>query len=152
MEHEATERMVEVANSQLAEVHAQQEIPEPYSAVFHDWSSDPYGGGWHEWKANFRIDEIMWKMLKPVDNDDIFIVGEAYSIGQGWVEGALTTAEQMLETRFGFDRPTWLDDKYHLMPVLEGGCGELAGCISAKAMDATLASMTPDCLAKVEEG
>jgi hypothetical protein len=30
------------------------------------------------------------------DNDDIFIVGEAYSIEQGWVGGALGTAETML--------------------------------------------------------
>lgn len=148
----ATDEMVSSANRQLEEVHAQQNIPQPYSAVFHDWSGDPYGGGWHEWKANYRLDEIMWKMLKPVANDDIFIVGEAYSIGQGWVEGALTTAEQMLESYFGLRRPKWLDPNYALMPVPEGGCGQLGGCIPATAMDATLASITPNCLDKIQEG
>lgn len=152
MQHKATEEMVSVANKQLAEVHAQQEIPQPYSAVYHDWSSDPYGGGWHEWKANYRIDEIMWKMLKPVANDDIFIVGEAYSIGQGWVEGALDTAETMLEEYFGLERPKWLDPNYALMPVPKDGCGSLEGCIKATEMDATLASMTPNCLQKIQEG
>lgn len=150
--NKATEDMVFVANKQLAEVHAMQEIPQPYSAVYHDWSSDPYGGGWHEWKANYRIDEIMWRMLKPVAKDDIYIVGEAYSIGQGWVEGALTTAEQMLEKYYGLARPSWLDKNYELMPVPDGGCGELTGCIPATAMDASLQSMTPNCLEKIQEG
>jgi lysine 2-monooxygenase len=152
MEYKATEEMVLVANKQLAELHAQQEIPQPYSAVYHDWSGDPYGGGWHEWKANYRLDEIMWKMLKPVEQDDIFIVGEAYSIGQGWVEGALDTAEQMLESYFGLPRPNWLDANYALMPVPQGGCGSLDGCIPATEMGATLASMTPHCLDKIQEG
>jgi monoamine oxidase len=152
MEHPATEEMVSVANRQLAELHAQQEIPPPYSAVYHDWSSDPYGGGWHEWKANYRLDEIMWRMLKPVDKEDIFIVGEAYSIGQGWVEGALDTAETMLEEYFDLQRPTWLDPSYDLMPCKMGGCGSLDGCIPATAMGATLESITPNCLKKIQEG
>jgi len=152
MEHKATDEMVFVANKQLGEMHAQQEIPQPYSAVYHNWSSDPYGGGWHEWKANYRIDEIMWKMLKPVEADDIFIVGEAYSIGQGWVEGALDTAETMLEEYFGLKRPKWLDPTYALMPVPRGGCGDLTGCISSNEMGASLASMTPDCLTQIQEG
>jgi lysine 2-monooxygenase len=152
MEFPATEDMVNSANKQLAEVHAQQEIPLPYSAVYHDWSGDPYGGGWHEWKANYRLDEIMWKMLKPVEGDDIFIVGEAYSIGQGWVEGALDTAETMLEEYFNLPRPKWLDPDYALMPVPKGGCGNLEGCIPATEMGATLDSMTPNCLDKIQEG
>lgn len=148
----ATDEMVHVANKQLGEVHAMQEIPQPYSAVFHDWSGDPYGGGWHEWKANYRLDEIMWKMLKPVDKEDIFIVGEAYSIGQGWVEGALDTAETMLEEYYGLERPKWLDPNYALMPVPKDGCGSLNGCVPATEMGATLASMTPNCLCKIQEG
>lgn len=152
MERQPTEEMVQIANRQLAEVHAQQEIPAPYAAVYHDWSADPYGGGWHEWKAGYRLDQIMWKMLKPVDKDDIFIVGEAYSIGQGWVEGALDTAETMLEEYFELKRPKWLDKDYALMPVPKGGCSSMDGCIPATATNASLASMTPSCLTKIQEG
>ncbi|TDW96380.1 flavin monoamine oxidase family protein [Dinghuibacter silviterrae] len=150
--HQPTEEMVLIAGRQLAEVHAQQEVPPPYAAVYHDWSDDPYGGGWHEWKAGYRLDEIMWQMLKPFEGNDVFVVGEAYSIGQGWVEGALDTAETMLETYFGLDRPSWLDKDYALMPVPQGGCGALGGCIPATAMGATLSSMTPNCLDKIQEG
>ena len=99
-----TEEMVSAANRQMAEMHAMPEIPMPYSPVYHTWNEDPYGGGWHEWKANYRLDEIMCRMRKPVDDQDIFIVGEAYSYGQGWVEGALDTAESMLEDYFGLQK------------------------------------------------
>lgn len=148
-----TEEMVTVATMQISEVHAQQSVPLPYSVVYHDWSGDPFGGGWHEWKANYRLDQIMWRMLKPVDHDDIYICGEAYSIGQGWVEGALTTAEQLLEKYFGLSRPRWLlSTTYELMPCPDGDCVSTCGCVQAKAMEATLASMTPSCLASIQVG
>jgi monoamine oxidase len=95
----------------------------------------------------------MWRMLKPVDQEDVFICGEAYSIGQGWVEGALTTAEQMLEKHFGLRRPEWLKTDYELMPCPDGGCGSTSGCIPATAMgDSTLAEITPNCLTSIQEG
>jgi lysine 2-monooxygenase len=154
MEFQATEEMVFVANKQVTEVHAQQEVPMPYSAVYHDWSGNPYGGGWHEWKANYRLDEIMCRMRKPVATDNIFIVGEAYSIGQGWVEGALDTAESTLEDFFGLTRPEWLDKDYPLMPVpCPGGCGVLEGCVPCSGKkDESLAAITPNCLQKIQEG
>ena len=104
-EFPATDEMVDTANRQVAQVHALPELPEPYSAVYHTWNEDPYGGGWHEWKANYRLDEVMCRMRKPVAKEDIFIVGEAYSYGQGWVEGALDVAESMLEDFFGLGVP-----------------------------------------------
>ena len=38
----------------------------------------------------------------------VFLCGEAYSVSQGWVEGALNTAERMLEEHFGLPRPAWV--------------------------------------------
>ncbi len=97
----ATQDMVEIANRQVAEVHALPEIPIPYAAAYHDWSDDPYGGGWHEWKAGYRVNEVIDRMIHPVAGEDIFIVGSAYSYDQAWVEGALATSEAMLEKFFG---------------------------------------------------
>lgn len=99
----ATQSMVEIAHRQVEIMHGQQKLPMPYSAIFHDWSDDPYGGGWHEWKAGYRYDEIISKMVKPVDNEDVFIIGEAYSNNQGWVEGALETADDMMKKYFNLD-------------------------------------------------
>lgn len=151
-EFPATEEMVYVANRQVAQVHALPEIPMPYSAVYHSWNEDPYGGGWHEWKANYRLDEIMCRMRKPVAKEDIYIVGEAYSYGQGWVEGALDTAESTLQEFFGLKRPRWLKKDYQLMPNPCPGCGDLEGCVECKDCAKSLNAITPNCLKKVEEG
>jgi lysine 2-monooxygenase len=150
MEFPATDQMVQVANRQVAAVHALPEVPMPYSAVYHTWNEDPYGGGWHEWKANYRLDEIMCRMRKPVRDQDIYIVGEAYSYGQGWVEGALDTAESALEDFFGLERPAWLKKSYALLPNPCPGCGDLGGCVECEDCAATLTSITPSCLKAVE--
>ena len=50
----------------------------------------------------------MCRMRHPVADQEIYIVGEAYSYEQGWVEGALNTAESMLEQFFGLSKPAWL--------------------------------------------
>lgn len=109
-----TEQMVQAAQQQVKEVHDLRFVPEPYSAVYHDWSDDPYGAGWHAWKAGFRFWELMPKVRHPVPGEDVYICGEAYSINQGWVEGALQTAELMLEEHFGLKRPSWLPASYNL--------------------------------------
>lgn len=154
----ATAEMVDVANRQIAQVHALPQVADPYAAIYHSWNEDPYGGGWHEWKANYRLDQIMCQMRKPVADHDIHIVGEAYSLGQGWVEGALTTAESTLQDFFGLKRPPWLDPDYALMPnpCPPGdpcaGCGDLEGGIPSFTTAATLAAITPNCRRAVQEG
>ncbi|QAY77446.1 FAD-dependent oxidoreductase [Sphingosinicella sp. BN140058] len=146
--YRATRLMVEVANAQIATVHALPSIPMPYAAVYHTWNEDPYGGGWHEWKAGYRLDKIMWQMLKPLPDQDVHIVGEAYSYGQGWVEGSLTTAEQMLQTHMGLTPPRWLDPNYQLMPAPEGGCGEIEGCLRSFDTADVLQAATPSCFGR----
>jgi len=151
-EFPATEEMVHIANRQVAQVHALPEVPLPYAAVYHTWNEDPYGGGWHEWKANYRLDEVMCRMRKPVHDQDVYIVGEAYSYGQGWVEGALDTAESTLQQYFGLKWPAWLTDKnYALLPNPCPGCGDLQGCIEVTDATKTLDDVTPDCLKPIEE-
>lgn len=111
---EVTRQMVEAAQAQVRQVHGLDFVPRPYAAAYHDWSDDPYGGGWHAWKAGFKFWEIMPKIRQPVVGEDVYVCGEAYSINQGWVEGALQTAELMLEEHFGLDRPKWLPKDYSL--------------------------------------
>lgn len=93
--------MVDEANRQLAEVHGLVDIPRPYDAAFRDWGDDPYGGGWHSWNIDVDATATMPRVIRPVDSEDVFICGEAYSTYQGWVEGALQTAEMMLTSHFG---------------------------------------------------
>ena len=146
----ATDQMVRIAHKQVEEVHGLPEIAAPYAAVYHSWNEDPYGGGWHEWKAGFRLDEIMCRMRKPVPEHNIFIVGEAYSFGQGWVEGALDTAESTLEEFFGLPQPEWLKlGNNTLLPNPCPGCGPLdeehAPCVPVSKETSDLAAITPNC-------
>ncbi len=47
-------------------------------------------------------------MLKPLPGRELYVCGEAYSLAQGWVEGALERAETMLQRHFGLQKPGWL--------------------------------------------
>ena len=111
-EFDVTSQMVEAAQKQVCEIHGLRFVPEPYSAVYHDWSEEPYGAGWHAWKAGFRFWDLMKQVRKPSKNEDVFICGEAYSINQGWVEGALQTADLVLQEHFDMRPPSWLPDDY----------------------------------------
>jgi hypothetical protein len=146
----ATDQMVRIAHEQVEEVHGLPAIPAPYAAVYHSWDEDPYGGGWHAWKAGYRLDEIICRMRKPVDEHDIFIVGEAYSFGHGWVEGALATAESTLQEFFDLPEPEWLELGNHtLLPSPCPGCGPLDGervpCVPVIKETGDLAAITPFC-------
>jgi monoamine oxidase len=109
-----TRQMVQAAQDLVREVHGVGFVPEPFTAAYHDWSDDPYGAGWHAWKAGVEFWKVMPKIRKPIASEDVFICGEAYSINQGWVEGALQTAELMLEEHFGMKPPSWLPSDYNL--------------------------------------
>jgi lysine 2-monooxygenase len=151
-EFAATDAMVQVANRQVTQVHGLLEIPMPYSALYHSWNEDPYGGGWHEWKANYRLDQVMCRMRKPVAEHHIHIVGEAYSYYQGWMEGALDTAESTLQEFFGLKTPAWLAPRdYPLLPIPCPGCDDLEGCVKCKDFAKILDSITPSLLKALEE-
>ncbi|MGE8511442.1 MAG: flavin monoamine oxidase family protein [Chryseobacterium culicis] len=110
---QATEFMVNELINQLKEVHG-IDIPQPYITYFRDWTDDPYGAGYHAWKAGFSVKDVMPYMRKPLIDEQIHIIGEAYSDQQGWVEGAFCEAEKMLQTHYKLDWPYWLDPDYYL--------------------------------------
>ncbi|MEO6131949.1 MAG: FAD-dependent oxidoreductase [Saprospiraceae bacterium] len=111
---QASEIMVNEIMHQLRELHGMKRIPDPYITWFKDWTLDPYGCGYHAWKAGYVVKDVMEYMRKPMSTENIFICGEAYSALQGWVEGALCVAEKMLQEHFGLEQPEWLDKEYYL--------------------------------------
>jgi lysine 2-monooxygenase len=80
----------------------------PLAACFQDWSVDPYGGGWHYFALGHDGVVDSQAMLKPMAHRDLFVCGEAYSLAQGWVEGALERAETLLQQHFALKPPVWL--------------------------------------------
>jgi len=98
---QAPERMVKHAREQLRELHKCY-VPKPIDTAYFNWTDDPYGGGYHAWKANYNVPSMMRKIRNnPVGSEAIYVCGDAYSDQQGWVEGALCVAENMLIDNFG---------------------------------------------------
>ena len=52
--------------------------------------------GTHLWKPSFRFDQARQAQLAVRIHDNLFIVGEALSDCQGWLEGALRSVEQLI--------------------------------------------------------
>ncbi|MGZ4049818.1 MAG: hypothetical protein ACXVNN_10675, partial [Bacteroidia bacterium] len=102
----ASAAMVKMLRKQLAEMHFgpgadYKLVPEPLDATFMDWSLPPFNAGYHAWAAHYDIGDVQRKIRKPSQlikgkDANIFIVGEAYSNDQAWVEGAYCTAESVL--------------------------------------------------------
>ncbi len=107
-EHPAPHKMVAEMHRQLMELHNIYDAPEPLEAAYMDWSDDPYGGAVHFWNSGYKSWEVLQAMTKPVEDFPCFICGEAYSTNQTWVEGALQTAEIVLQKHFKLSAPKWL--------------------------------------------
>ncbi|UFZ08026.1 FAD-dependent oxidoreductase [Bradyrhizobium ontarionense] len=107
--HKAPELMVNEVHRQLLEIHGvdhRKDIPFPYAAAYRDWSEDPFGGGANFWHLHVDSEQVGRDILQPKPSLPVFICGEAYSHQQGWVEGALQTADQMLATHFALPPPS----------------------------------------------
>jgi monoamine oxidase len=114
--HKAPKEMIARATEQLALLHGLdvEDIPDPVFGAYADWSLEPYGGGWNFWEPQVDVQPVMRRVKQPFDGYPLYIVGDAYSGVQGWVEGALTTAEIVLQRQFGLQRPEWLPADYYL--------------------------------------
>ena len=83
-------------------------VSKPVTAIFLDWSRPPYRGGWHAWNAGTRPWQDRGIIARPFGHDErVFIVGEAFSKEQGWIEGALRQTEFVLSSWLGVDEPSW---------------------------------------------
>ncbi len=112
---QASQLMVNEVMNEVRELHSStMQIPDPYVTWYKDWTQDPFGGGYHAWKAEYSIKDVMVYMRSPNPYETIYICGEAYSDQQGWVEGAFCTAEHMLQDHFQLTWPDWLDKNYYL--------------------------------------
>jgi hypothetical protein len=115
------QQMTDQLQKQLWEMHG-FEIPEPVAGpIYFNWDVEPFGGGWHNWRPGLKSWEVMPRIRRmsvgPGGGDPrVFLCGEAWSNQQGWVEGALNTAEMVLETYFGLSRPDWVASTYDFGP------------------------------------
>jgi monoamine oxidase len=93
----ASDEMVDEVARQLGTIHGQSFSPEVQAAAFRDWGDDPFGGGWNSWNIGVKSWEVKQQIVQPLSDTPLYICGEAYSDAQGWVEGALETADILLK-------------------------------------------------------
>lgn len=74
-------------------------LPEPAAVTYRDWSVGGVGAGWHQWAIGTDPEATMAYLRNPVPG--MHVCGEAWSRGQGWIIGAVDTAEAMLTEQFG---------------------------------------------------
>ncbi|MFB6068577.1 MAG: flavin monoamine oxidase family protein [Halobacterium sp.] len=110
---EAPDRMVDAAMEQVRELHG-VDVPDPYAAYYKNWANDPFGGGYNHWKPDVDVRSAMRFMRQPNPDHAVHVVGSAYSGRQGWVEGALCTAEKTLQEHLDAAWPAWLPEEYYL--------------------------------------
>ena len=102
-DYAASPRIIFEAHRQLLELHglSEDDVPPPFASACMSWSRDPFGGGAHFWNKGVRSHDVAERILQPIHGWPVYICGECWSHEQGWVEGALQTAEAMLQRHFG---------------------------------------------------
>ncbi|XP_065182673.1 aplysianin-A-like [Sycon ciliatum] len=92
-----SQHMVDLAMHQLHQLHNVNAgtIPPPYTAAAIHWPVS-----WHNWGIGANPSEVIRKVGQLDAYQNVFICGEAYSKSQGWAEGALRSAEYILEEYF----------------------------------------------------
>jgi len=113
----AIKRLVDKAHRQVCALHPGADPPAPYVGMVMDWSLPPYLGGWHTWQTSVRPWRVMERMKNPFTK--LYVCGEAYSPEQGWVEGALRSAELVLNY-MGVSPPDWVPETAYLEQQFSG--------------------------------
>lgn len=98
------------AHRQVKQLHPSlsERIPPPTVAIGKEWRI-----GWHTWKAGIEAEKAIKGMMRPFGSDtDLFVCGEAFSPEQGWIEGALKSAELVLQ-ELGLSPPDWIENSMY---------------------------------------
>jgi monoamine oxidase len=96
---------LEAFHQQMIEVYQPSGVPsKPTSGFAQDWGAPAYGGASHVWSRGTDIATIAGSTRTLAPN--LHICGEAWSNSHGWIEGALESAEDLVQQEFGLD--AWL--------------------------------------------
>lgn len=93
---QTTDGLTAVAQHQLSLMHGVK-VPKAYWATFMNWDRPLTGGGWHFWKTGVKTSEILPKIQQPIKDQDLYLCNEAFSVQNGWTEGALVSAQKIVD-------------------------------------------------------
>jgi monoamine oxidase len=76
----------------LIKLFSDIDIPMPTKIItsFHDSAT-------HVWKPSVDPYQMYKEIMKPIDSEKVYIVGEAYSLNQQWSEGAVQSVNDLMD-------------------------------------------------------
>lgn len=78
----------------LRKIFNDSEIPNPLAIYKKYWKE-----GTHMWKPSVDSQYVSRRILKPWQNEKIFVVGESYSLMQQWSQGTLQTVNDFINLK-----------------------------------------------------
>ena len=88
------------------------DIPMPLASFSNPMGFDSsVSDQWYQFKAGYVPEQVIADIIKPEDDEDIYISQSSYSAHQGWINGAIAAAIDLMETYFGIDNP-FADEPY----------------------------------------
>lgn len=76
-------------------------LPSPVGAITQHWNENGAGAAFHLWAAGSHPEISMNNAFCPFEGQKLHICGEAWSMCQGWIEGALETTDLVISRHFG---------------------------------------------------
>ncbi|MEP3836914.1 MAG: FAD-dependent oxidoreductase [Algibacter sp.] len=93
----ASQAVVDEALKQFKQLFNTHVIPKPILTTFRNWDGeDHFGYAYHQWGQNADDKKVISRMVRLVNNEDIFSCNEAWSDMQGWVNGAIRSTDLVL--------------------------------------------------------
>lgn len=114
----ASQKVVDEALKQIKTLFKTHYVPDPVLTSYRSWDGEnDFPHAYHQWALNANDREIIARMTKPLDGEDIFTCNEAWSDMQGWVNGSLRSTEKMLKHNYGLESITKIHSGCILTPL-----------------------------------
>jgi monoamine oxidase len=97
----APEAFIREADGYLAQMHGVKSVPKPIGSAMRYWGADPRMAGWHYWATGADSADVKERITKPDPSVPVYLCGEAWSTAQAWIEGALESAEAVVDRLAG---------------------------------------------------
>ncbi len=95
----ASDRLVKEVWSQARKSqNLGDDLPQPVAATYQNWGREPWGAAYHLWGIGADPKDVIDYMQEPVPG--IHICNEAWSVSQGWTNGAMQSADSLLVAKF----------------------------------------------------
>lgn len=98
----ASQAVVDEMTRQLKDVFSTNAVPVPVLTSYRRWGDGPFFGyAYHQWGRGADDSVVIPALAKPIPSVEVYTCGESCSDQQGWVNGALRSAEIVLTKHFG---------------------------------------------------